>query len=753
MKRILYPTIFVLFAANTTANAIPTAPTLKPSSTVYSKIIEQKTYKSLSDSLDAADAGNWSKVRSDQKAATEQSIKDLLLWKITTNSSAQPSFEELKFALTNLTDWPKRVEMIKQAENLLKGLTMSDEELSAWFKSYPPITGGGKLQYARLLDRNGDPQQAISIVKDIWWNHAISSTDQRELLLQFAKDLTAFDHSKRVDMLLWNNQRSDAKSLFSRLSSSDRELAEARVALMEGHRGVDALIDDVPNKKQSDPGLLYERARWRRKRANNKEGAIEVILDIDPFKTSETGRTKIWSERSYLLRDLIKEKRWPEAYNMAANHGLSEGVSFADAEFYAGWVALRYLKKPEVAFTHFDTLAQGVSSPISHSRGLYWRGEALNAMKTSEEVKGNPKTYKSLKSSMNSMDRSKAGLEEENTSSSEPSSSDALNAAEVKETTAKLEQEDISVNESAPLLSNTEAAQESYELAAHYNFTFYGQMAAERLKDMGLSKAQIAFALPAPATEEETQAFNNRSVVRAAIMLADSGRLSSFERFSYHLDDLLDTPQEHQLLSDLAIYYLEPRAGVRGGKAALAKDLVAPNAAFPIIELPNSARSGIAEPALVMALSRQESELAPQAVSHANARGMMQLLPSTGRLTARQVGLPYRESWLTDDPTYNLKVGRSFLDDLIEDFDGSYILALAAYNAGPSRPKRWIEEYGDPRKGEIDPVDFIESIPFSETRNYVQRILENVQVYRHRLSGDPTDIKLIEDLSRGGVTQ
>ncbi|MFC7290456.1 lytic transglycosylase domain-containing protein [Hirschia litorea] len=712
MKRILCPAIFILFAANSTALAIPTAPTLKPSANIYSKIVEPQTYKLLSDALDAADSGNWDLVRSVYKSSQDESVKDLLLWKLTTNASAQPTFSELKFALSSLNDWPKRIEMQKQAENLLKGLSLRDSELSAWFDEYPAVTGGGKLQYAQLLERQNKSPIALATIKDIWWNHALSSTDQRELLLQFAKDLNAIDHAKRVDMLLWNNQRSDAKSLFSRLNSADRELAEARVGLMEGRRGVDSLIEDVPSKKQSDPGLLYERARWRRKRANNRDGAIEVLLDIDPFKTSETGRRRIWSERSYLLRDLIKERRWDEAYKMAANHGLSEGVSFADAEFYAGWVALRYLNKPAIAFKHFDTLTKGVSSPISHARGLYWRGESLTAMNSSEDSTDAASKIESLKPA-------------------------------------------IDTNESEPKtpITISEAARESYELAAHYNFTFYGQMAAERLKAMGLSDAQLDFALPDLATEEETQSFHSRNVVKAAIMLADSGRLNSFERFSYHLDDLLKTPQEHQLLSDLAVHYLEPRAGVRGGKAALAKDLVAPNAAFPIIELPESARSGIAEPALVMALSRQESELSPQAVSHANARGMMQLLPSTGRLTARQVGLPYRESWLTDDPTYNLKVGRSFLDDLIEDFDGSYILALAAYNAGPSRPKRWIEEYGDPRKGEIDPIDFIESIPFSETRNYVQRILENVQVYRHRLSGDPTDIKLIEDLSRGGVPQ
>ncbi|HBH90976.1 MAG TPA: lytic transglycosylase, partial [Hyphomonadaceae bacterium] len=121
---------------------------------------------------------------------------------------------------------------------------------------------------------------------------------------------------------------------------------------------------------------------------------------------------------------------------------------------------------------------------------------------------------------------------------------------------------------------------------------------------------------------------------------------------------------------------------------------------------------------------------------------------STARSQARREGEPYRRSWLLDDPIYNVTLGRAHLGDLIDQFDGSYIMAIAAYNAGASRPTRWMREYGDPRAGEIDPIDFIESIPFSETRNYVQRVLENTQVYRFRLAGQPTEITLTRDLSR-----
>jgi soluble lytic murein transglycosylase len=292
-------------------------------------------------------------------------------------------------------------------------------------------------------------------------------------------------------------------------------------------------------------------------------------------------------------------------------------------------------------------------------------------------------------------------------------------------------------------------AQAAYEAAAKYPYVFYGQLAAEKVKGRLPEAARIAFELPAAPTDEHRAAFARTPMARAAILLAETGRFASFERFSYALDDTLATAMEHQMLFDIAAGYLEMRAAVRGAKAGLGRGLVAPDAVFPVMELPKSPRSGSAEPALVLALSRQESEFNHRAVSSADARGLMQMVPRYAQAEARMVGLPFRSSWLTDDPQYNLRLGRGFLDDLVDDYNGSYILAVAAYNAGPSRARQWINDFGDPRSSSVDAVEWIESIPFSETRNYVQRVLENTQVYRHRLTGQPVDITLSKDLERG----
>jgi soluble lytic murein transglycosylase len=291
-------------------------------------------------------------------------------------------------------------------------------------------------------------------------------------------------------------------------------------------------------------------------------------------------------------------------------------------------------------------------------------------------------------------------------------------------------------------------AQEAYLAASKYPYVFYGQLAAEKVKQEHPEALKINFDGHPPPSDEDRAAFAKRNDVRAAILLAETGRLASFERFSYAIDDLLTTAVEHQMLFDIAAGYLEMRAAVRGAKAGLGRGLVAPDAVFPLLDLPSSPRTGSAEPALVLALSRQESEFNPRAISGADARGLMQMVPRYAQAEAKMVGLSFRSSWLTDDPSYNLKLGRGFLDDVVDDFNGSYILAAAAYNAGPSRARQWIRDYGDPR-GQVDPVDWIESIPFAETRNYVMRILENTQVYRYRLAGQPVDIRLSEDLRRG----
>jgi soluble lytic murein transglycosylase len=189
---------------------------------------------------------------------------------------------------------------------------------------------------------------------------------------------------------------------------------------------------------------------------------------------------------------------------------------------------------------------------------------------------------------------------------------------------------------------------------------------------------------------------------------------------------------------------------LRLAKAAGQYDVDIDDWGYPTKAIPNWKPVGkVVEHALVYGLSRQESEFDPRAGSKAGAQGLMQIMPGTAKLITKQHGLPYAPAKLLGDPAYNVKLGAAHLGDLIDDYKGSYVLTLVAYNAGPRRVREWLAEYGDPRSGTVDPIDWVESIPFQETRQYVQKVLQNTHVYRARLAPE-TMRGMTADLKRGG---
>jgi len=300
--------------------------------------------------------------------------------------------------------------------------------------------------------------------------------------------------------------------------------------------------------------------------------------------------------------------------------------------------------------------------------------------------------------------------------------------------------------QAAQALGQRDEAERLLSEAARFNFTYYGQLAATR----GSHTATLSLPDTTRISNEARARFESRELVRALRLMSEVGAQRDFESIAFYLDDTLDDPQEIELLAQMAREQSYHRTALRSAKAGLFRNVVATSAAYPLIDLPSSVRpNGRPEPALVLAIIRQESEFDAGAVSLANAHGLMQLIPSTAQMQARRIGMTYQRSALTSDPQYNMTLGSSHLGDLIDDFNGSYVLAIAAYNAGSHRAREWIGDWGDPRSRSVDVVDWVELIPFAETRNYVQRVMENLQVYRHRLAGAPVPIQIEEDLRRG----
>jgi len=236
------------------------------------------------------------------------------------------------------------------------------------------------------------------------------------------------------------------------------------------------------------------------------------------------------------------------------------------------------------------------------------------------------------------------------------------------------------------------------------------------------TRRPITASLPAPALAATRAALSRAEIVRAVDLLYAIGERSLVITFVADLDRV-DAAGALTLIAELARKHRHARAAVLMGKSAVSRGLPLDHHAFPTYGLPRYSPIGPpVEPTIVYAIAGQESAFNPRTISSAKAMGLMQVTPAAGRFIARTYGVKYSRRRLLRDKVYNVQMGAAELGGNIETYRGSYILAFAAYNAGRGRVKQWIKRFGDPRDPRVDPVDWVERIPFSETRNYVQRI-------------------------------
>ena len=660
----------VLTAGFAAAAQLPAPPSLKPDLIAASDVVSTRDAGLLRDGLQAVDSGNWSRVRSLEGQINDPAARNILTWYRARRDPAM-SFDDLNQALTDLADWPEIEAIRARAEERLELSALGQQARIDWFASHDGAqSGAGHLVLAQALESLGQGDAALKEVRKAWHGRTLTPFLTKQTLARYGDELTQADHRLRVDFLLWTQQTSAASKISPLLTPDWRAMVDARSRLIRRARGVDAAVSAVSGELKSHPGFMFDRAVWRRK-ARVTSGVAPLLREIDGNGVPPAGRSRLWRERNIAVRAALKDGDFDLAYDLSAPHGMQSGRDFAEAEWTAGWIALRHQNDPARALKHFQRLETGVGTPISLSRARYWIGRAKEA------------------------------------------------------------------------LNDEEGAKAAYASAAEFRFTYYGQLASEKAMLGTISLPQTM-----TITAADRAAFDGRQLVQAMRLFAENGWDSAFRKFAYHLDDQLVRSADFELLAELGREYHYSDIGVRGAKAGLAKGVVASDAAYPVVSYPLLQEPQV-ERSLMLALARQESEMNPNAYSHANARGLMQFIPRTARYEARRQGLPFRTSWLTDDPGYNMTLGGAHLDTLLGQFNGSYIMTAAAYNAGASRPRQWIGDYGDPRAGEVDPIDWVEFIPFSETRNYVQRVLENTQVYRHRLSGQPETVKLSDDLQRG----
>ncbi len=284
-------------------------------------------------------------------------------------------------------------------------------------------------------------------------------------------------------------------------------------------------------------------------------------------------------------------------------------------------------------------------------------------------------------------------------------------------------------------------AKASYGKAALYQTAYYGLFAAERL---GLNLDPTLVADQRPAGDWQAASFAGSSVFAAAQLLFKADQYALSARFMLHLGEGL-SDREFELLADYALEEGQYRTAVLIAKAATERGLIFARPYFPV---PGMVPEGLAvSRALALSIARRESEFDPKARSSAGALGLMQVLPETASQVARDLGLDYSVGRLTADPAFNVAVGAGYLRQMADEFGPALALIAAGYNAGPGRPRQWIAANGDPRLESVDIVDWVEAIPFAETRSYVMRVAEGVVIYRAKLKGVAGPVRITAELT------
>jgi soluble lytic murein transglycosylase len=676
VKRALWASACFLVAAVADAEDLPAgikaltgaSPQVEAPPVARPAPLSQDEFSALTRAIDAARSGDLEQARSLQQAMSDPVARKLVLWTMVDADGDRLSFFELDQARRDLWGWPRAGKRQAAAEKLLESSGLTPQQTVDWFKGEAPQTAQGAMALASAERSLGRAEEARKLIRRFWREQVFDADAQAQMQTRFADDLTPEDNLARADMLLYGQQGPAAQAMVALLPPEQQAAARARLALRAEAADANALVNALPPSLQTSPGMAYERSRYLRAHGLDVI-ALGLGRYLDPTPTAET-EDPLWRERRYLITAALKAHDYKAGYEVAAHNGLPPGVDAAEAEFYAGWLALTKLRDPRRADTHFARVEQAGSSPLTRSRALYWRGRAAEAM------------------------------------------------------------------------GDGARAKDLYGRAAQFTTAFYGLLAAEKA-------GEGEFALPkdpVPSAADRAR-FEGRELIRASRLLAQAGEKQLFRIFVMTVDDTLPNAEEYVLLSDLAKGYGDQDLSMKVARAGAQHGFVLLDRGYPMPAslLPDAGP----EKAFVFSLIRQESNFDPDMRSGAGARGMMQLMPGTAQGLARSLGVSYSPERL-DDPAYNVRLGTAYLDNILDRFDGSYVMAAAAYNAGPGRLPQWTAYCGDPRGGQVDPIDFIECIPFSETRNYVMRLMETMEVYRAKMNGGHAALTLSQDLRRGG---
>ena len=617
------------------------------------KTLNNKDFEISKVVFDYVDRKQWKLALSDAQKMQDKTIYTLVNWMYLIDSQSGASFNEYFIFIKNNKDWP-RINRIKYlAEHKINFDNNTPSSIIEYFTNNPPLSGFGKLRLAEALLENNQAEKSKSLVKDGFKDAELSKNDLRYFSKIFKKFLTQQDYTLRADYFAYEAKYQDLRDTIEYLNPDYQKLYNARAALFT-KRSADNLIAQVPQYLKEDPGLIYDRIKWRRKKARFDD----ALTLINQSASDSLERNQyLAKERLSIARDKIQDKEFKTAYEILKDHRLKEGSDYAEIEWHLGWLALSFLNQPDAALAHFLKMNAAVSYPISKARAAFWIG----------------KTYKKL--------------------------------------------------------GQVNQANTWFKTGSQYGTTFYGQLSHKEIDEKKFS-INNSFKF----SEEKYEEFKkNNPLAKSVIVLKELNRTKYTKDILRHLGDVDQnkTAEEISMAGVLAQDIERYDFAIQIAKNASYKNLNFLEISYPKIDVPKQIKDQkILDSSVILALIRQESEFDTSATSRVGAKGLMQIMPATGKLLSKVTNIDFSREKLTRDKDYNLALGSYYISDL-DDLFGSQYLAFAAYNAGPNRVEKWIKTHGDPRKKQIDAIDFIELIPFHETRNYVQRVSENINVYEY----------------------
>lgn len=581
------------------------------------------------------------------------------------------SFSDIsRFSLDNQF-FPNSGEMKRNVERVAIASNIPYQASEQYFNSNPAGTLDSKLYLleskVNFLARSKASENAKeksrkeiqALISNLWVKENFTDEGEKNFLQKYRNQLTQIDHINRIDRLLWEGKIPEAKHIFHLVNEDYKLLFEAVAEIQNSPKYIDKIVLSVPRKLRANEGLSYRRVLWYKSK-DRLDDLLEVMVDL-PEKSQFP--EKWWSLRRLYSREMIKKKKYKVAYKLIQNHNLPTSSSdFWEAEWMSGWVALRFLDQPKLAFERFENLYSNVSQPVTLSRAAYWLGMAAEGM------------------------------------------------------------------------GDKKKAANWYKIAAKYPIFFYGQLAIHKHRAVDPIEAQEDIILPKDPeiTANDMIKMSASKGAQTAFLLAMAGDKTNAGKIFEWVVTNSSTEGEIAVVMRLINEIGDRALDAKVSRIAAKKNVFFIKDKFQIVkEIMNDEYAP-----LIHAIVKQESGFAPTALSNVGAVGFMQLMPDTAKLVAKDVGVPYDRNKLATDIKYNVRLGSHYIKKLIDRFDGSEMLAIASYNAGPNATQRWINEFYDPRKEkELDMVvDWIELITYSETRNYVQRIMENLIVYKYLMS-------------------